>query len=99
MPPSRITPEARNDLVSAHAWLESRRIGRGDPFLDEVRQTLDRIEQYPGLYGEVQDGVRAALLARSGYVLYYREFPAEVVVIAVRHGHEDPAVWQARPSP
>ncbi|MGL4554160.1 MAG: type II toxin-antitoxin system RelE/ParE family toxin [Gemmataceae bacterium] len=99
MPPARLTPEARNDLAGAHAWFDSRRPGGGDRFLDEVRRVLDLAEQHPGLYTEVSDGVRAAPLSRFGYVIYYREAPAEVVVIAVRHGHEEPSVWQGRTAP
>ena len=75
------------------------RAGRGDQLLDEVRRVLDLIEQNPGLYGEVSDGIRAVPLRRFPYIIYYREDPTEVVVIAVRHGHEDPSVWQGRATP
>lgn len=51
-----LTPDARDDLDDARAWYEAQQAGRGDAFLDEVRDQLAVIEQNPHQYG------RSALL-------------------------------------
>jgi plasmid stabilization system protein ParE len=89
-------PEARDDLGGTYSHYETLRPGLGDRFLDEFRRVMGLIAGNPCLFGEVFDGVRAAGVRRFPYVVYYGVEPSQVVVIAVRHGHDDPAVWQAR---
>jgi plasmid stabilization system protein ParE len=89
-------PEARDDIDAAYAAYEQRQAGLGDRFLDALRDRLDAIRAMPELYGVVPRDIRAATLRRFPYVVYYRFDAGTVVVIAVRHGHEDPATWQAR---
>jgi len=99
MTTSAFIPQARDDIDAAYAYYESRQSGLGDRFLDELRRVIGLIEGNPRMYGEVIDGVRAAALRRFPYVVYYQEQPNQVLVIAVRHGHEGAAVWQARVQP
>jgi len=100
MPAATYLPEARDDIDAAYVHYESRQTRLGDRFLDELRRIIGLIEGNPLLYGEVFDGVRASTLRRFPYVVYYREQSGQVLIIEVRHGHDNPAVWQARvPSP
>ena len=96
MPPAIFLPEAADDLATAHANYEALSAGLGDRFLEAVRRSVSLIETNPALYGEVAPGIRACLTRRFPFVVYFREEPAQVVVIAVRHGRDDPAVWQGR---
>ena len=96
MPSAMYAPEARDDIDIAFQQYEARNPGLGDRFLDQLRRTVGRIETNPLLYGEVFDGVRATGLRRFPYVVYYREQAGQVLIIAVRHGHDDPTVWQGR---
>ena len=94
--PVVVTPGARDDIDDAHDWYENQQAGRGDAFLDELRDQLDRIGQSPHQYGLVNRNTRAALLPVSKYVVYYRIGPNEVVVTAVQHANADPRKWQRR---
>ncbi len=96
MPTASYLPEARDDIDTAYTDYEARSPGLGDRFLDAVAQVVRLIEGNPVLYGEVAPGFRAAPTRRFPFVVYYREEPTQVVVIAVRHGRGDPAVWQKR---
>ena len=88
--------EAASDLDLAVIEYELRRAGLGDRFLEAVRQRAEAIRTNPALYGEVSPDIRAAPVRRFPYVIYYRIEATQILVIAVRHGHDDPAIWQAR---
>ena len=96
MPPAIFLPEARDDIDTAYANYEARSVGLGDRFLEAVRRAVSLVEASPTLYGEVAPGIRACLTRRFPFVIYFREEPTQVVVIAVRHGRDDPAIWQGR---
>lgn len=96
MPPAVYLPEARDDIDVAYATYEARLIGLGDRFLNALRRAIEVIENNPQLYGEVAPDIRAAVLRRFPQVVYYREESGQVLVIAVRHGRDDPAIWQGR---
>jgi plasmid stabilization system protein ParE len=96
MPTAIYLPEARDDINVAYMNYEGRLIGLGDRFLDAIARSVRLIEGSPVLYAEVVPGIRAAPTRRFPFVIYYREEPAQVVVIAVRHGRGDPTVWQGR---
>lgn len=96
MPPSIFLQEAGNDVAEARAGYEARAAGLGDRFLEAVHRAVAIVEGNPQLYGEVAPGIRACLTRRFPFVIYYRVEPTEVIVIAVRHGRDDPATWQRR---
>ena len=93
-------PEARDDIDAAYLHYERRRTGLGDQFVDELRKAVARIEGSPLLYGEVFEDIRAAMLRRFPYIIYYQVKPGRLLILAVRHGGDDPAIWKSRiPSP
>ena len=96
MTPLVYLPETRDDIDEAFATYETRAAGLGKKFLDSLARTVGFIGSNPQLYGEVAPGIRAALTKRFPFVVYYRIDPTAVVVVAVRPGREDPAVWQGR---
>ena len=70
-------PEARDDIDAAYLHYERRGTGLGDQFVDELRKAIGRIEGSPLLYGEVFDDIRAAMLRRFPYIIYYQVKPGE----------------------
>lgn len=89
-------PEVREEMDEAFAWYERRRIGLGEEFLAAVHSTLDRIQEIPEHYGVVHRDVRAALVRRFPYVVYYLPEPRRIVIIAIQHGRRDPRSWQSK---
>lgn len=96
MIPSSYLPEAREDIDEAFTYYESIRTGLGDRFLTALSKRVEQIESSPALFGEVLPGIRAVLVKKFPYVLYYRPDPAPLTIIAVRHGKENARVWQRR---
>ena len=96
MPPIIYLAEAADDVAAARADYENQSAGLGSRFLDSVQRAAAMIEGSPFLYGEVAAGIRACPTKRFPFVIYYRVAAQEVIVIAVRHGRDDPAIWQSR---
>ena len=96
MPPVIYLAEAADDIAAARADDESRSAGLGNRFLDAVYRAVALIEGSPRLDGEVAAGIRAGPTKRFPFVIYYRVEPQAVIVIAVRHGRDNPAIWQGR---
>jgi plasmid stabilization system protein ParE len=94
--PVVVTTDARTDIDDARDWYENQQPGRGDSFIDEVRDQLDKIGQNPQQYGRVNRNTRAAPLPTSKFIVYYRTEPNRVVVVAVQHAAADPRKWKRR---
>jgi toxin ParE1/3/4 len=88
--------DARAEFDAAADWYELRRSGRGALFAAAVRQVLNRIADQPRLYAEVFEDVREAPVSGYPYCVYYRELPAQLLVLSVFHTARDPTVWQGR---
>ena len=91
-----LRPEAQADISNARDYLEEARPGLGAKFLAQVRQTLERIESMPEMYGVVWGDVRAARTRKFAYIVYYVIFNDRVEVLAVLHGARDTSAWQSR---
>jgi len=94
--PVVLRPEASRDAEEARDYLEAQRAGRGQAFLDRLKDSLARIGAMSEMYGVVWRNVRAARLRQFTYVVYYRVHDDRVEVLAVMHGSRDASVWQAR---
>jgi plasmid stabilization system protein ParE len=68
----------------------------GADFMSRAEETFERIRHAPRAYAVVQDGIRRALLRQFPYVVYYRDEPDRIVVLAVPHGRHAPTSWQER---
>ena len=59
MTPIRVAPEALSELIDAAAWYDSRRIGLGTEFLEEVERILPLIERLLSSFTRQYSTVRA----------------------------------------
>jgi toxin ParE1/3/4 len=96
MMPVILRREAEEDIRNVRESLEEVRAGLGESFVDRVKEVLERLEQWPALYGRVWQDVRAARTRRFRYVIYYREAADHVDVLAVVHGSRHESVWKRR---
>jgi plasmid stabilization system protein ParE len=91
-----IEPEAEADLDEAYRWYENQRSGLGGEFIACVDAAFERICETPELHAVVYKHVRQALIRRFPYVICYVFEEPWVSVVAVFHGHRDPAIWKLR---
>lgn len=89
-------PEAEDDIVAGHLWYERQLAGLGDLFLEAVRAAVNRVRENPQMFGVLRRDIRAAMLSRFPYVVYYRDRGSDVLVIAVQYGGRSTRRWLGR---
>lgn len=94
--PVHLRPKAVLDVESTFAHYETTSQGLGQSFLDELESKLEGIRQLPELHAIVWRNVRATLIHRFPYVIYYRVLEEKVEVLAVIHGSREEQVWKNR---
>ncbi len=94
--PAVYLPEAEDDVEAVYFYYEQQRAGLGDEFIEALREEVGRIRDNPQIYGVFRRDIRAALLKRFPYVVYYRDRGADVLVIAVQHGRRSSRAWRGR---
>lgn len=93
--PVILDPRDDQDVDEIVGWLH-RSSPSADPFLRQVRQTLNRIGDTPELHPIVFVDYRRSRVGRTQYYVYYRIYENFVGVVAIVHGRRDPAVWRSR---
>lgn len=88
--------EAEDDIDAAYAWYENQSVGLGERFLEALHEVVERIQDNPRLYGLFRRDIRAALLGRFPYVVYYRDRGPDVLVVAVQHSSRSTRSWRGR---
>ena len=90
MKPVVVGDDAAADVRNASAWYEARQPGLGVRFEAAVDASLASIEAHPQTFARLRRSRRQrALLFDFPYVVYFRERPADTLVIAVLHGRQD----------
>ena len=87
---------ASAEFAAAAAWYESKRVGLGEEFIEEIAGTLRRISDTPLKYPQVLRDARCAPVKRFPYLTYFRMRAGTIVVLAVFHVRRSPRKWQSR---
>lgn len=87
---------AEADVQSAYVWYEQQRRGLGDEFRQELRATLERIAENPDAFQVVHRNTRRVPMRRFPYSVFYRVYPASIIVLACMHGRRSPVRWRGR---
>ena len=84
-------PEARDELLEAQAWYESKSSGLGLEFARSVEAAIALAGRNPDAAGFIAADCRRLLLRRFPFSLVYRARADELVVLAVFHHRRSPA--------
>jgi plasmid stabilization system protein ParE len=98
MKPTAFAPAARAEFDAAAEWYESRARGLGEKFAQAIDEILGRIGASPAGF-PVWVGDRRfqrAVAQRFPYVIFFRELPDSIEVIAIAHGAREPGYWLKR---
>lgn len=79
---------AERDLQAARDWYESKQIGLGDVFLDEVAEAMGRLAHRPDLARPYYRQFHRILLRRFPYKLFYQVIDDQVIVFRVLHAKQ-----------
>ncbi len=88
--------EASRDTEEIRNFLNHRKTGLGQDFINRLNEKLRQIGEMPESYSVVWSNVRATRLKRYRYVVYYRIFSDRVEVLAVVHSSRNSSSWKSR---
>ena len=92
-----VRQEAQDDILEAALQYERERPGLGFRFESELNYTLERVQEGPLHFSEIDRGVRRALVRIFPYGVFFCEEEDDVVtVLAVLHLHRHPNTWKRR---
>lgn len=93
-----LSPEANDDLDDAFEWLGSQLLGLDGRFLEEVNSALEQIAGHPYRFPERFTGIRAALLRKFQYTIFYEvnETQDVVFVYGILHQARNPKILKRR---
>lgn len=100
MKPAQLTPPAKRELRSVAAWYADRSPRLGRDFVNEVRRTLQLIEDFPAMGAPVpyleDSDTRRFPIRRFPYQVIYVEVEDFLEVIAIAGDSQRPGYWQER---
>ena len=88
-----IRKRAENHLTTAFDWYQEQRTGLGSEFLLSIESTLLLIERSPLLFQVRHKNIRAVIIPRFPYGVFYFVDQDKIVVIAVFHLSRNPKLW------
>ena len=92
----RYLTAAEFDQIEAAMFYESREVGLGAEFVEELERVIQRVEEHPYAGSPGPRGTRSRLLERFPYSVVYRVDADEILVVALQHHSRDPRRWQDR---
>ena len=94
----RLTVSARaiREIGEAYEWYEEQVPGLGRELIEALESMFEVIVRSPGLYAEMQRGVRRGLLSRFPYGVFYASKGDIVSILGVVHTSRDPRGWPRR---
>ena len=87
---------AGSEFDEAIAYYNQERDGLGFEFADEVKQTLERIKNYPEAWTPLSKRVRRCQVHRFPYSIIYEARGDLLIIVAIQHNRRKPENWRAR---
>ena len=88
--------EARAEADAAAAFYNDKQPGLAQRFLDDLEDTLHRIQRHPSAYRQVEGEIRKCRVAHFPYGVIYRVQSDFIEIIAVMHLRRSPGYWRKR---
>lgn len=89
-------PEAQRELFDAVAYYDTIDVGLGNRFIQEIEQTLERIEQLPQAWTLLSANSRRCRLSSFPYGIVYQVASQGIMILAVMHLQRKPDYWKNR---
>lgn len=91
-----ILSEAKQELLDALSYYESKAQRLGLDFVKEVRASIERIKRFPESYAKRSDGTQRCLINRFPYLVVYLYQSHHVWIVAIAHCKRKPLYWKDR---
>ena len=94
--PLQFHPDARQEVLEAHAWYRERSQSAAEAFGLELERAGKAIRDMPNRWARYLHGTRRFLMWRFPFIIVYRATPERIEILAVAHGRRKPGYWKAR---
>ncbi|WP_209332957.1 type II toxin-antitoxin system RelE/ParE family toxin [Lunatimonas salinarum] len=91
----RFLRSAKFEIDESYAYYESKRVGLGKDFMDEVYYAVKRITDNPMAWSQLSQRTRRCLVNRFPFGIIYQIRDHEILVLAVAHLHRKPRYWNS----
>ena|SRR5437867_597715 len=88
--------DALAELRSAVSWYFERNQTAAVKFAQEIEEAVELIRDSPDRWSVGEYNTRKFVLRRYPFLIFYRELPEVIQVLAVSHGRRRPGYWQHR---
>ena len=91
-----IKEEARNEILDAYYWYESRLNGLGKRFVETLDYSFERITSFPFSFPKKHKEMRQAIVSQFPFVIVFEIEENEIIVYAVFNTKRNPNQWKTR---
>ncbi|HAQ21313.1 MAG TPA: hypothetical protein DCR40_19090 [Prolixibacteraceae bacterium] len=91
-----INPFAESDLKIAAEWYALQKEGLDQEFIEEIENSIRRIQQNPQQFAFVRKKIRMSIVKRFPYGIYYFIADEIIHVLALFHFSRNPIVLRKR---
>ncbi len=89
----RFHPQAKRELNQTIDYYQDCKKGLGKIFAKEVRETINRILEYPEAWTPLSPNTRRCLTNRFPFGIIYQNLENECLIIAVAQLNREPDYW------
>ena len=89
-------PEAEAELLEAVPFYGSREEGVEDPFLAAINDHVREIASSPQHFPKVGRDIRRCVVRKYPFILFFKDHPDHVRILAFKHHSRHPAYWRHR---
>jgi len=94
--PLQFHPEAEEEYLTSLAWYRERSLSAATNFQRQFQQAVSRIQKTPQRWPQYFGVCQRYILHQFPFSIVYRNFPSQILVLAVAHAHRRPGYWRDR---
>ncbi len=96
MPSLEFHPDISQEVREGYLWYESKSVGLGEDFLNELESAFNIILELPDTWPIISSSFRRYLLKRFPYGVIYKVEKNRIYIVAVMHLSRKPYYWLSR---
>ena len=89
-------PDIYQEVREGYRWYESKSVGLGEDFLNELESAYKIILELPDTWPIISNSFRRYLLKRFPYGVIYKTSKDRIFIVAVMHLSREPYYWRKR---
>ncbi|MBD3905933.1 type II toxin-antitoxin system RelE/ParE family toxin [Chryseobacterium sp. Ch-15] len=85
-----LTPVAEENLAESKLWYNSKQVGLGEKFIQQVELYFSRIQNNPKHFPLKKRNLREAYIQKFPFVIIYQIIGNHIIVFTVFNSHQNP---------